>query len=317
MSRVPEEEPGRGQDGVPESRSGDEPGHGFVAEPSALELRLEAELRALGRSITLPDVDGETMAERVLSSLLADQVPDHVTAPAPAPVGRAEKLRAWLHGRLRKWLRQHRRSLTVTLSGTLVALALTPPVRASIMEWADGFDFGGIVVRYDPGRPPPAVDRSAGVPGCGEPLARAEAERKAGFEALVPAELGAPDAFSTTAGPAGRSMLTLCWDDDDGQVTRLDQFPARLDPGFTKTSAEQPEWVPLGDGTGENATGLWFARPHLLHFTLLDQKSARWEERRRTAGPTLLWMSPDGRTTLRLEGVPTLTRAVGIAESLR
>lgn len=310
---MPEEKPGHGPDGVPESRSGDEPGHGFVGEPSALELRLEAELRALGRSITLPDVDGETMAERVLSSLLADQVPDQVAAPAPAPVGRVEKLRAWL----RRWLRRYRRSLTVTLSGTLVALALTPPVRASILEWADGFDFGGIVVRYDPGSPPPAVDRSAGVPGCGKPLARAEAEQKAGFEALVPAQLGAPDAFSATAGPAGRSMLTLCWDDDDGQVTRLDQFPARLDPGFTKTSAEQPEWVPLADGTGENATGLWFARPHLLHFTLLDQKSARWEEQRRTAGPTLLWMSADGRTTLRLEGVPTLTRAVGIAESLR
>ncbi|MEU9603166.1 hypothetical protein [Streptomyces sp. NPDC048057] len=316
---MPEQEPGRGPHGVPGSRSGDAPGggspgrpaggpgEGSLGEPSALELRLEAELRALGRAIPLPDVDGETMAERVLSSLLAEQVPDRV--PDPVPPGRTERLRGWL--------RRHRRSLAVTLSGALVALALTPPVRASVVEWADHFDFGGIEVRHDPVTRPPDAGRTAGAPGCGKPLTRAEAERKAGFESLVPGELGEPDAFSVTAGRDGRSMLTLCWSADDGRVTRLDQFPARLDPGFTKTSAEQPQRVQVADGTGDGGTGLWFARPHLLRFVLLDDESARWEEQRRTAGPTLLWMSPDERTTLRLEGVDALTRAVGIAESLR
>ncbi|QDY81193.1 hypothetical protein FQU76_21295 [Streptomyces qinzhouensis] len=272
-----------------------------------MELRLEAELRALGRAIRIPDVDGETMAERVVASLLAGELPD--STPAPAPPGRAERLRVRV--------RRHRRALALTLSGVLVALAFTPPVRASVVEWADRFDFGGIDVRYDPGSPSPDPGRTSEVPGCGEPLPRAEAERTAGFGALVPEELGTPDAFSVTAGAGDRSVLTLCWSGDDGRVTRLDQFPARLDPGFTKTSAEQPQWVRVGaGGIGEGGTGLWFARPHLLRFALLDRESERWEQQRRTAGPTLIWMSPDARTTLRLEGVDALGRALGIAESL-
>ncbi|MGV9315940.1 hypothetical protein ACWDR0_27695 [Streptomyces sp. NPDC003691] len=297
--------------------SGGRPGQGLPGGPeSGLELLLEAELRALGRAIRVPEVDGETMAERVVANLLAGGVP--APSPAPAPPGRAE--------RVRHRLRRHRRALALTLSGVLVALALTPPVRASVVEWADRFDFGGIDVRYDPeGRSPDPGQpgRSPAVPGCGEPLARAEAEARAGFGALVPKSLGAPDAYSVTVGAESRRVLTLCWSGKAGRVTRLDQFPARLDPGFIKTSAEQPEWVRVGSagtgtgtGTGDGGTGLWFARPHLLRFVLLDRESTRWEERRRTAGPTLLWMSPDGRTTLRLEGVDALGRALAVAESV-
>ncbi|MFF3555597.1 hypothetical protein ACFYXL_19595 [Streptomyces tsukubensis] len=349
---MPDDEPGQMADGgddgredgaaggVPGSRSGDGTGDlsgdgmasggGSGAERSGLELLLEAELRALGRSIRIPDVDGGTMAERVVASILAgqspglapDALPGTLRDPEPdadadaepeyepehEPPGRARPLRGWL--------RQHRRALAVTLSGTLVALALTPPVRASVVEWVDRFDFGGIDVRYDPGSRSPDGGRRPEVPGCGEPLPRAEAERQAGFEALVPEELGAPDAFSVTAGAGGRSVLTLCWSGPDGRVTRLDQFPARLDPGFAKTSAELPQWVQVDGGGGESGTGLWFARPHLLRLVLLDRESDRWEEQRRTAGPTLIWMSPDERTTLRLEGADALERALGIAESV-
>ncbi|MFI6287221.1 hypothetical protein ACIBCM_21150 [Streptomyces sp. NPDC051018] len=231
------------------------------------------------------------MAERVLARLLADAVP----VPVPPP-GRAERLRGWVR---RRW-----RSLTMLLSGVLVVLALTPPVRAAVVDW---FGFGGVEVRYDPSATPAPGDP---VPGCPAPVTPAEAERRAGFAALVPEELGPPDAVSVTEKPGDRSMVTLCWEDGPGRTVRLDQFPARLDFGFAKRSPHHPEWISMAGGTG-----LWFPSPHLLRFELLDGRTGTWTESERTAGPTLLWLTSDESVTLRLEGVESLSRAREIAES--
>ncbi|MFF0060242.1 hypothetical protein ACFYRC_01625 [Streptomyces sp. NPDC005279] len=250
---------------------------------------LREELRGLGRGIRIPDVDGETMAERVLAQLLAEAVP---VAAAP---GRAE--------RFRRWTRRRGRALTVALSGLVVVLVLTPPVRAAVADW---FGFSGVDVRYDPSLPPPP---EGPVPWCHDPVPWAEAERRAGFRARVPGTLGEPDAVSVTVGPAGRSVVSLCWS-ERGRTIRLDEFPARLDLGFAKEARLMPEWVALSGGTG-----LWFAEPHLLRFRMTDAQGAGWTEAERTAGPTLLWTAADERTTLRLEGVASLPRAKEIAES--
>lgn len=61
-------------DGEREDEDGREAGDGRAGD-------LAEELRALGRGMRVPDVDGETMAERVLAQLLADAAP----APTPAP----------------------------------------------------------------------------------------------------------------------------------------------------------------------------------------------------------------------------------------
>ena len=45
---------------------------------------LPDELRELGRRLRVPDVDGESMAERVLGQLLAERVP--TPGPEPVPV---------------------------------------------------------------------------------------------------------------------------------------------------------------------------------------------------------------------------------------
>ncbi|MDX3852260.1 hypothetical protein [Streptomyces sp. AK02-01A] len=266
---------------------------------------LPEELRALGRGIRIPDVDGETMAERVLAQLLAEAVP----VPAPGPMGRTDRVRGWLRGR---W-----RMLAAALSGLVVVLVLTPPVRASVADW---FGFGGVEVRYDPSAGPRPAE-PVRVPGCDRPVTPAEAARRAGFTPRVPAGLGPPDAMSLrgTPRPEGRgAMVSLCWT-ERGRTLRLDEFAASLDMSFVKQVRVMPQWLELSGGTG-----VWFEEPHVLRFRLVSEDGEGWTETARPAGPTLLWDDGDiqgasagERLTLRLEGVESLARARAIAESVR
>ncbi|MEV6587783.1 hypothetical protein [Streptomyces acidicola] len=275
--------------------------------------RLPEELTALGRSLDRPGADGddggETMVERVLQQILAEQVP--TPTPVAGRPGSGERLR-----RVRHWARAHWRTLTAVLCGLLTALVLTPPVRASVADW---FGFGGVEVRYDPSAVPTP---GASVPGCGASVSPAEAERRAGFTPRVPEVLGTPDAMAVTRQPHDRYLISLCWR-EQGHTVRLDEFPARLDIGFVKGVREQPHWVPLArhDDAGDSLsdTALWFPRPHLLTFWLTDENGDRFVRSERTAGPTLLWThrQADGSDlTLRLEGVASKTRALEIAKSL-
>ncbi|MFF9807250.1 hypothetical protein ACF1G5_19400 [Streptomyces coeruleorubidus] len=267
--------------------------------------RLREELRALGRSLDAPGGAGpESMAERVLAQILAEQAP----VPVAEPPGVRERLRS-----VRSWARARWRSLTAALCGLLTVLALTPPVRAAVADW---LDFGGVEVRYDPSAVPTP---GAEVPGCGQPVSLAQAERRAGFAPLVPEGLGTPDAVTVSSQPHGRFLISLCWS-EQGRTIRLDEYRARLDASFVKRVREQPAWVTLrGEpGNGEVADwALWFPRPHLLNFWLVEADGDRYTREERTAGPTLLWTSPgvDGVVTLRLEGVASKARAVEIARS--
>ncbi|MDH6607800.1 hypothetical protein M2164_003435 [Streptomyces sp. SAI-208] len=267
--------------------------------------RLPEELRALGRSLDAPGSAGsESMVERVLEQILAERLPVPV-AQGPGP---GERLRA-----VRRWTRARWRSLTATLCGLLAVLALTPPVRAAVLDW---IDFGGVEVRYDPSAVP---SPGAEVPGCGRSVSLAQAERRAGFEPLVPEALGPVGTVTVSAEPRGRFVVSLCWR-EGGHTVRLDEFLGRLDPAFTKTLREPPEWIALGgpvaDGVQDHA--LWFPRPHVLGLWLVDDDGDRFTRTERTAGPTLLWIRRDGgaSVTLRLEGVASKERALKIAESL-
>ncbi|MEV0176706.1 hypothetical protein AB0I00_37050 [Streptomyces sp. NPDC050803] len=267
---------------------------------------LPEELRALGRSLDRPGADGaETMVERVLGQILAEQVP----VPVAEPPGAADRLRS-----VRRWARSRRRSLTAVLCGLLTVLVLTPPVRAAVFDW---FGFGGVEVRYDPSARPSA---SAEVPRCHGSVSPAQAERRAGFAPVVPDALGAPDAVTVTGEPQGRYLVSLCWH-EGGRTIRLDEFRASLDIGFTKTVTEQPDWITLDADGADGGDALWFARPHLLSFWLVDADGAHYTRKERTAGPTLLWThgsgaATDGTVTLRLEGVASKAGAVEIARSL-
>ncbi|MET8244843.1 hypothetical protein ABZV31_10735 [Streptomyces sp. NPDC005202] len=263
------------------------------------------ELRALGRSLDAPGAAGpELMVERVLEQILAEQVP----VPVAGPPGAGERLQA-----VRRWTRMRWRSLTATLCGLLTVLALTPPVRAAVLDW---FGFAGVEVRYDPSAVP---SPGAEVPDCGRSVSLAQAARRAGFEPLVPDVLGVPDAVTVTGEPRGRFLMTLCWR-EHGRTIRVDEYAARLDVSFVKTVREPPEWVPLDAKTaaGEASNhALWFPRPHLLTFWLVDADGHHFTREQRTAGPTLLWTHAvrGGDVTLRLEGVASKARAMQIARS--
>lgn len=270
--------------------------------------RLREELRAFGRSLDGPD-GSESMVERVLGQILAEQVP----VPVAEPTGVRARLRA-----ARRWARARWRKLVAAVCGLLTVLALTPPVRAAVTDW---FAFGGVEVRYDPSAVP---SPGAQVPGCGRSVSLGEAERRAGFAPLVPKALGVPDAVTVSGLPRGRSLVSLCWR-EEGRTIRLDEFPGRLDTAFTKSVREQPEWASLG-GAGTEAEGakpvLWFPRPHVLTFWLVGTDGHRFTRAERTAGPTLLWThrgAVDGEgaaadgVTLRLEGVASKAEALEIA----
>ncbi|WUO17597.1 hypothetical protein OG985_19050 [Streptomyces sp. NBC_00289] len=270
--------------------------------------RLPEELRALGRSLDAPGGAGaESMVEQVLERILAERVPVPVVEPPSA----VERLRA-----VRRWTRTRWRSLTAGLCGVLTVLVLTPPVRAAVVDW---FDFGGVEIRYDPSAVP---SPGSEVPGCGRSVSLAQAGGRAGFEPLVPGALGTPDTVTVTGAPRGRFLVSLCWR-DHGHTIRLDEYPARLDVSFTKTVAEQPEWLVLDSGTTDSGvpdSALWFPRPHLLSFWLVDAEGNRFTRSERPAGPTLLWphdaADGGGSLVLRLEGVASKGRAVEIAKSL-
>ncbi|MFR0357803.1 hypothetical protein [Streptomyces sediminimaris] len=304
----------------PRGRAGDRgPGPGGRARGRRRDggtSGLPDELRALGRSLDAPGAGGaegaadllgsETMVERVLGQILAERLP---VAPA-GPRGARERLRA-----VRRWTRRRWRSVTAALCGLLTVLALTPPVRAAVLDW---FDFGGVEVRYDPSAVP---SPGAEVPGCGRSVSLGQARRRAGFEPLVPDALGTPDTVSVADEPRGRFLVTLCWR-EGGHTVRLDEFPDQLDIGFAKRLREPPEWISLGGRTTAGDVpelALWFPRPHLLGFWLVDAEGHRFTREERTAGPTLLWTRATGNAgvTLRLEGVDSKERAVRIAESVR
>ncbi|NGO12290.1 hypothetical protein G5C60_32950 [Streptomyces sp. HC44] len=272
-------------------RSPEEPGGARRAPGDA--SRLPEELRALGRSLDPPGASGtESMVERVLEQILAEQVP----VPVAEPPGPATRVLA-----VRRWARMRRRSLTAALCGLLTVLVLTPPVRAAVVDW---FGFGGVEVRYDPSGPHASPSP---VPGCGQGLTVTEAAQRAGFEPLVPRELGRPTAAQVSG---DRRVMSLCWRTGDGEVIRLDQFRATLSPLFWKSTR-----VPYEPATVNGDSGLWFAEPHRLELALIDDRGHEYARTVRTAGPTLLWQHREERT-LRLEGVQSRERAVAVAESV-
>lgn len=292
--------------GAPEGDAGRHGAADGERRRRAEAARLREELRALGKSLDAPGGAGpESMAERVLAQLLAESAP----IPVAEPPGVRERLRS-----VRRWARARRRSLTAALCGLLTVLVLTPPVRAQVADW---FGFGGVEVRYDPSAVPTP---GAEVPGCGRTVSLAQAGQRAGFAPLVPEGLGPPDSVTVTGQPHGRFLISLCWR-EQGRTIRLDEYRARLDTSFTKRVREQPAWVALrGDpesGGDVKDWALWFPRPHLLNFWLVDPDGDRFTREERTAGPTLLWTASgeDGVVTLRLEGVASKARAVEIARS--
>lgn len=235
--------------------------------------RLPDDLRALGRELDVRPLDEEALVTRVVSRLPA-QVPSARTA-----------------GVLRR-----RPSVVIAIGiAVLLALALTPPVRAVVTSW---LEYGGVLVRTGP------VSESPTQPPSDQPgLTLAEGRELVEFTPVVPERLGAPRRVEVSA---DRRLLSMTWGSGENTV-RLDQFDGRLDPMFIKTVARDDPAAYVGLA---NSTGLWLSSPHAL--VLLDADGTERTESARTAGPTLVWQV--GAVTLRLEG-PGKREAIAIANS--
>jgi hypothetical protein len=134
----------------------------------------------------------------------------------------------------------------------------------------------------------------------------AEAAARAPFALGVPAQLGPPDRVLLT--PDARVVSMLWAAEGDLPEVRLDQFAGRVEPVYVKQYAQDVEFL-----TVAGSDAFWLAVPHPLEY--VDGAGAERAAPARTSGPSLVWQR--GAVTLRLEGVPALSRALGIALSVR
>lgn len=244
-----------------------------------LDATLAADLRRLGRDLAVP-VPSNDLADQVLARL-ADA--PEIAAPS-----------AW--SRLGAAARERWRAIVAALLALVVALLLTPPVRATVADW---FGLGGVVVRQDPDAP---TGDAAPPPAANGGLRLAEAGALVGFDPVVPRLLGRPDGVEVSS---DRRVVSLTWSHPEYGTVRLDQLDGRLSPLFAKT-VRDVEYVSAGTGMA-----LWFGEPH--EVVVLGADGSSRTEQARLAGHTLVW--EHGIRTMRLEGDLTRDHALAIAES--
>jgi hypothetical protein len=224
---------------------------------------LATELRALGRSL---DASAPPeLIEAVMARVAAE--PKH------------------------SWWARRRRAVVGGIAAVVLVGALTPPVRAAVVQW-----LGAVAVWEVEGSPPggaPAPPVAGGV-------ALAEARSVVSFPVVVPVSLGEPASVEVSG---DRQRVSMSW--RDGAV-RLDQVAGTLAPYFAKTVYERAVFTTVRGGEA-----LWLAEPHRLEVVGVGGRER--VEPPRLAGSTLIWVSEG--VTFRLEGVPTRDEAVEIAES--
>jgi hypothetical protein len=193
----------------------------------------------------------------------------------------------------------------VALAFALVAIAVgtafaVPQARSAILRF---FHLGGAsVVRVE--TLPPAVERSqAG--GLGEPLPRTEAERRVGFELLLPPVHGGGPKRVYVLGSSLASVLLHA----DGRPVVLSGFISQA--GLLRKLVLQHTRVEPVRVAG--VPGLWVqGPPHVL--TYFDRELGLQERPIRIHGNVLLWTH--GPLTLRLEGRLTRAQALELARQL-
>lgn len=235
----------------------------------------------------MPDLDRELRG----LSVEWPETPD-VAAAVRARVA-AEPARAG-----RRLVLRGRPALAYALAGLLAAaavgLAASPSARSAILEF-----LGLRSVRIE--RREPRVPPGRGDLRLGERVSLAQARERAGFDLLVPAALGDPEAVYFASG-----RVSLIY---DGVLVQ--QFRAAVDPVIGKA---------IGEGTrlerfrvdGDPA---YFISGRVHGFSYLDKFGDAHFEDQRLAGNTLL-VERDG-LLLRVEGRVSRDRAVAVVRSLR
>lgn len=255
----------------------------------------------------------ETELVLIGRSIMIEPVPDDLAAVVLAAVGSGASgpRRRWPGWW--SWLRARRRRLAAALVvAVLLVSALTPPVRAAVVDW---LRIGGVMIRTGappvlspPGSPArssaPTGDPAAG----GREVSLDQARAAVDFPIGVPSALGPPKRVTVTD---DRRVVGMDWTVDDRPV-HLDQFDGTVSWVFLKRN-----WSIVTPTDVDGTDAAWLADPHEIAY--VDRTGVERRETARLSGPCLVWQPRvgDRRITARLEGIGELAIARSVAESLR
>ena len=248
---------------------------------------VEAELRAVGRELEVPQADDLTA---VVWQRLEGRAPSRRHGPALGT----------LRGRL-GW--RAALAALVALTALLVVMVATPQGRAAI---AGVFRFAGVELRQEPGTARHPGSR-ASLPGQ-QGMSLERARHQVLFPILVPAALGRPG--EVVVSDRGR-VVSLIYRRTPYGLVRLDEFAGHLDQFVFE------KFVHSGDVTEvrvNGTRGLWIKGPQELVYITRDGTTVA-ASARLTTGNTLIWGTR--QVAVRLEGNLTRTAALAIADSAR
>jgi hypothetical protein len=211
--------------------------------------------------------------------------------------------------------RRRRRKRVVLAFAALIVLALAvalavPQARSAIQRW---LRIGVVRVELVDELPKLRIQSRLLL---GERVSLGEAQRRFGRPVALPdlKEVGPPDhVYFFGEGPSRR--VTVLWGSRSGPKLLLQQFRGTLEPEFGKKIASGGTDVRFANVNHHPALGL-FGAPH--YFMYLDPETHQGvTDRVYLVGNVLLWQSPDGAVTLRLEGDLDFAEMLRIARRTR
>jgi hypothetical protein len=200
-----------------------------------------------------------------------------------------------------------RRALVIALAVLAVivgAVFAVPQTRAAILEF---FHLRGVTIQRVHELPTVSVQTGLGT-FLGEQVSLQEARERAGFEVVVPTELGEPDEVYFQESPPG-GMVSFVYGTKEDPRALFTQFAARVDEAIFKKIAPDTKIEPV---TVEGQPGFWLEGAHF--FSYFDRHGDMQSEQVRLAGNVLLWER--GTRTLRLEADISKEEALRIAASV-
>jgi hypothetical protein len=204
-------------------------------------------------------------------------------------------------------LRVSRRALVIALAVAAVAIGAVfavPQTRAAVLEF---FHLRGVTIERVPELPTVPVEAGLGT-FLGERVSLDEARRRAGFDVVVPKQLGEPDEVYIQRSPPG-GMVSFLYGSREHPTALFTQFAATVDETIFKKVAPETSVVPV---SVDGRPGFWIQGAH--YFQYLDRQGEMRTEQVRLAGSVLLWER--GPLTLRLEADVSRDEAIRIAQSV-
>jgi hypothetical protein len=236
-----------------------------------------------------------TALEQELRTLAVEwpTTPDLIAAIEPRLVQRRPR---------RRWLRPAALAFATLVVALGAVLALSPGARSAFREL---FHLKGVTVIRVEELPQPRPVRPLAL---GEPVSRAEAQRRAGFTLVAPERLGEPDEIHER-----RGFVSFVYRANGRPKLLFSQLRADIAPFFIKKVAPDVTRLQIVRVRVPRDGIFLSGEPHDLMFTAPNGETVF--EPVFLAGTTLVWER--GPLTMRLEGDLTLAQALEIARSVK